>query len=363
MVKGTKKTVKSPKKSVKAPSKTPSSHFSRVRQRVRALYETLLHRRSALLKRRPHRSFRRTQRRDYLRTLKLPGYTALTLQTLHMLRVHWRTFLLLTLLYTVVIIVVGGITSQSSFAEIRDILNGTSDSAPGGILGVGEAALVALTTFTSLPTTITVEQQIYLALGGLFVWLCTVWLLREYMLGRNPKLRDGLYSSGSPFLATVVIAFFIAVQLIPVGLMAVAYASLLSSEVISSGFGSMLFWTLAVIVGTLVLYWITSTLFALVIITLPGMYPMRAVRAASDIVLGRRLRILYRLLWGGLLLVVSWAAIVVPVAIATSLLAAIWPWIDSVPITPYVGALLTASATVWFAAYVYLFYRKVVDND
>lgn len=366
MAKGTKKTAKSKKPSSKSVPKIIQklvSLFGKLKLRTAALYTEIIRRRDIFLARRPHRSFRRTRRRDYVRSLKLPSYVALTTLTFQTLRKHWRTFALLALLYTIVIIVIGAVTSQNSFADIRELLNGTTQESSGGVFGFGEAVLLALSTFASLPTTITVEQQIYLGIGGLFVWLCTVWLLREYMLGRKPKLRDGLYSSGSPFIATVVVTFFIAVQLIPVGLMAIAYASLLSTGVIDSGFGSMIFWVAAAAAATLVLYWMTNTLFALVIVTLPGMYPLRAVRAAGDIVLGRRLRILYRLLWGALVIVLAWVAIAVPIAIGTSMLSSVWTWVENVPITPYVGAVLTSVSMVWFAAYVYLFYRKVVDND
>lgn len=366
MPKSTKKTATPKKSTTKSTTKITrksSTRFGKLRLAIGTLYATLLRRRDLLLTRRPHRSFRRTRRRDYARTLKLPSYFALTTLTFQTLRSHWRTFTLLALLYTIVVILIGAITNQSSFSDVRELLTGSTQETPGGVLGFGEAALVALSTFASLPTTITVEQQIYLALGGLFVWLCTVWLLREYMLGRKPKLRDGLYSSGAPFISTAVVVFFIAVQLIPAGLMAIVYASLLSTGVIDSGFGSMLFWVTAAVVATLILYWMTSTLFALVIVTLPGMYPVRAVRAAGDIVLGRRLRILYRLLWGGLIIVIAWVAIAVPVALGTTMLSSVWTWLENVPIAPYVGAALTSVSMIWFAAYVYLFYRKVVDND
>ena len=51
--------------------------------------------------RRPHRSFRRTRRRDYARSLQLPGYVAFTAQVMRMVRAHWRTLCLLAVFYAV----------------------------------------------------------------------------------------------------------------------------------------------------------------------------------------------------------------------------------------------------------------------
>ncbi|MGB4762395.1 MAG: hypothetical protein WBP12_03500 [Candidatus Saccharimonas sp.] len=363
MATGTKKPSITRKKPVKSRSRKPLPLRTRIGRSFTSVKQKVLLYRKNLLARRTHRSFQRTRRRDYLRGLTLPGYFALAAQVFGMLRAHWRTFILLVALYTAVIIVAGGVINQSSFTEVRELLTGTAEGSAGGLVGIGDAALATFTAFASLPTTITIEQQIYLALGGVLAWLCTVWLLREFLLGRKPRLRDGLYNSGGPLVATLAVALIIALQLIPVALLAVAYASLLSTGVVDSGFGAMLFWVFAALVVTLVLYWVTSSLFALVIVTLPGIYPFRAVRMASDIVLGRRLRILYRLLWGALMLLICWAVIIIPVSFATSLAASVWPWFDTIPITPYLGALLTAASTVWFATYVYLFYRRVVEND
>ena len=125
----------------------------------------------------------------------------------------------------------------------------------------------------------------------------------------------------------------------------------------------MIFWLLAATIAVLVLYWTTSTLIALVVVTLPGMYPMRALRASSDLVVGRRLRILYRWLWAVLTILVAWAIVVIPVILLDTAAKSAWPAVKDLPVVPYVGALMTAATTIWFAAYVYLLYRKVVDDD
>lgn len=318
----------------------------------------------SFLSRRPHRSFQHTYRRDYIRSLKLPGYVAFTHHVWKALHKHWRTFLLLVVLYTMILIVVGGVTSQDTYTEINDLLKDSSKDIFGDGAGkIGQAGLLAASAFLGGPGDLSTDQQIYLGIGLLFAWLTTVWLLREYLLNRKPRLRDGLYNSGSPVLATVVVLLVLSIQLLPVGLVALAYSGLVSVGLASEGFESMLFWVFAITVATLVLYWITSTLIALVVVTLPGMYPFRALKVSGDLVMGRRLRIMYRWLWAGLVVVLAWAVVMIPVILLDTALKSTWPSIQNVPIVPYIGALMSSATVIWLAAYVYLLYRRIVDDD
>src|SRR5690606_2563192 len=147
----------------------------------------------------------------------------------------------------------------------------------------------------------------------LLTWLTTVWLLRNVLAGHKVKLRDGLYNAGSPIFATVVVIVFIAIQLIPVALALIGYSAALASGLLDGGAATMLFWIGAALLVVLSLYWITSSLFALIIVTLPGMYPYQAIRTASDLMLGRRTKILFRWLWMALTVVVAWLVVMLPI--------------------------------------------------
>ena len=136
-------------------------------------------------------------------------------------------------------------------------------------------------TFSSLAidtTSLRAEQGVMLALLVLMTWLTAVWLLREILLGLKPKLRDGLYNATAPLISTSVVLLILLIQLSPVGIMALAYSALVSVHILTEGFGMMLFGLLAASVLTLVLYWVTSTIIALVVVALPGMYPLRAIQ-------------------------------------------------------------------------------------
>jgi hypothetical protein len=316
------------------------------------------------LQRRPHRSFRRTRRRDYRRSLRLPGYIAFTH---YVNRVLWNNkglFLSMIILYALIIIFLGIITSQSTYDSIGKLVSESLGKIFDG--GVGPLLNAGMLTFSSLAidtTSLRAEQGVMLALLVLMTWLTAVWLLREILLGLKPKLRDGLYNATAPLISTSVVLLILLIQLSPVGIMALAYSALVSVHILTEGFGMMLFGLLAASVLTLVLYWVTSTIIALVVVALPGMYPLRAIQAASDLVVGRRLRIMLRIVWAFVYSSVVWCVVMVSLVLLERGLSSKLKWLESVPIVPFAGAFMMALLFVWLAAYIYLLYRKVVADD
>ena len=130
---------------------------------------------------------------------------------------------------------------------------------------------------------------------------------------------------------------------------------------LDGGASAMLFWIGAVLLGILSLYWITSTIFALIIVTIPGMYPYQAINTAGDLMVGRRIKILLRWLWMALVLLLTWVIVLLIFIFIDMGLKALFPAISAWPIVPIVILLLGAFTTIWVSTYVYLLYRKVVD--
>ena len=125
----------------------------------------------------------------------------------------------------------------------------------------------------------------------------------------------------------------------------------------------MLFWIAAGLLVVMSLYLITSTFFALIIVTLPGMYPSNAIRAAGDLVVGRRLRILARILWMLIGVAIAWVFITLPAILIDSWLKGLWKAIDWLPNVPVIILALSSLTVIWISAYIYLLYRKVVEDE
>ncbi len=315
--------------------------------------------------RRPHHSFMLTRRRDYTRSLKLPGYIAFTRSVNKTIWQHKKVFIWLAVIYGALSTILVGIGSQDAYSTLTATLQETGSQVFQGNLGeLGKAGLLFVSIASSgLTVTPTEGQQIYAVLIGLLIWLTTVWLLRNIMAGHRVKMRDGLYSAGAPIISTFLVSLLMVIQLIPLGIAVIAYSAATSTGLLDGGVAAMLFWIAAILLGIMSLYWITSTFFAMIIVTLPGVYPMKALRTAGDMVVGRRLRILLRILWMFLCVVVTWAVILIPFILLDSGLKRIWTQIEGVPIIPVVLLVLGTFSFIWTASYVYLLYRKVVDDD
>lgn len=328
-------------------------------QRLTGVYRRQVKRAHDFLQRRPHRSFRRTLRRDLPKHPRLPGYLSFTRYSVRTIWAHKRTFALLLLLYVVVHTLLVGMASQSQYADLADALTSEAPGIFGGNFGAFEqTATLFLSAVTgSLNNPLGEVQQLYLALLGIFGWLAVVWYLRQRMNDNPVSVRDALYNSGAPFLSTLVVVVLILLQALPAVIAVIAYASALNAGALQGGVESMMFAVAAGLLVILSLYWMTSSFFAALIVTIPGTYPMRAVRMAGDIVLGRRLSVMFRLLWLVLLLLVWWALLLIPAIILSDKISVEW-----LPLVPLTMQVLSASSVLFSAAYIYLLYRKMIDE-
>lgn len=320
-----------------------------------------------LMARRPHRSFRLTRRRDYKRSLKLPGYWSFTNHVRSILWKNKKLFGGLVAVYVIAMVIISGYGAQQTYSELTQLLRESSGDLFEGNLGtIGKAGLLLTSTIQENLAPNSSEQQAQSILAGLavfFGWLTTIWLLRNVLAGHNPRLRDGLYNSGSPVLATILVGFIITLQLLPLAIAIIIVSAAMVSQLFLVPLSGMLVAVGALLLALLSIYWISSSFIALVVVTLPGMYPMQAIRTAGDLVVGRRLRMLYRLLWLILLVVITWIVIVIPIIIFDEWLKQVVPAIEWLPIVPLSIMTMAAITLVFVSSYIYLLYRKIVDDD
>lgn len=346
--------------------KTKPSVTSNLNSWSKSVFKKISTSRKNYLNRRPHRSFRATRSRDYKRSLKLPGYFAFTLETFGMLWRNKITFALLSLWFIAMYVVFNLMGTQDNYQKFQELLNGTApESLFSGITGdISKAGILLFTTVTQgLGNTMDSGQRFIALFIGLYIWLAIVWLLRNIMAGRKVKVRDGLYNAGAPIVPTILMVVVLLVQLIPV-----AIATIIASAAWQSGFLENGAWAMLAVIGilfivTISLYWVTSTIIGMIVITLPGMYPMRALAISGDLVVGRRLRLVYRFLWMILTVVSWWVVVMIPVILFDGWIKGIYESIAWLPIVPVMFLIMSTFTLFWTATYVYLLYRKMVDDD
>ena len=201
------------------------------------------------LKRRPHRSFRLTRKRDYKRSLKLPGYFSFTNYVVKMIWQHRNTFGLLALISAIVTALMVGLASQDTYLTLKQTLNLTSGTIFSGALGeIGKAGLLFVTSATGgISQSLTDVQQVYAGIITILTWLTSVWLLRNILAGHKVKLRDGIYSAGAPIVSTFIVVLLFVVQLLPLAIALIGYSAASASGLLSGGVEAMLFWIAALL--------------------------------------------------------------------------------------------------------------------
>lgn len=318
----------------------------------------------SFMARRPHRSFKLTRRRDYARSLKLPGYVKFTKYVFNTLWKNKKVFLLLALFTALLTVIMVGISSQDTYSTLKDSLDSTSaDFLKGNIGALSKAGLLFISVITGgLSSSLTDVQQIYSVIIVIIAWLTTVWLLRNILANRRVKLRDGLYNSCAPILPTCMIMLLLVIQLLPLALAIIGYSAASTTGLLDGGIEAMLFWAVAGLLTLISIYLIAGTFFALIIVTLPGMYPSVAIKTAGDMVVGRRLRIIARIVWMALGALAMWVLTIIPIILIDSWIKSMWTAISWMPTIPIVLAILTPLTVIWISAYIYLLYRKVVDD-
>lgn len=297
--------------------------------------------------------------------LVMPGYFTFTAEVWQILWKHKSTFWRLIVVYALLSGFFVGLASQAVYTQLAGLLRESGGEVlSGNTEKIGEVSELLLASLTGVANPAVSEgQQLIGGLLVILIWLTTVWLLRAFLAGHSPRLRDGFYSSGSPLVPTLLLSFLGILQLIPAAIAAIAIAAAIPTGLINGGFIVAIFWIIALLLILLSLYWITSTFIALVIVTLPGMYPMKALDTARELVAGRRLRVILRMIWAGLLSLSGWVALMVPVILLDAWIKGMWQTIEWLPLVPVAFLLASSITVIWIASYSYLLYRRVVDGS
>lgn len=314
----------------------------------------------ALHKRReqsPHKSFVRTRRRDKIQTPKVEGYIAFPW---YVLRVLWNrkwVYIRLVVVFTILSIIFIGTIQAGNVSSISDVI----DSASSGSSLAGPV-LKAVMTFGSsiggaLNANLTDVQYIYTSALYILALLSVIWLIRHQLAGRVVKLRDGLYNAAAPIAAEYVLILLGILQFIPMALATLVYVSATASGILDGGIETAMFSVALSLVGVLTLYFMTTTLFALFVASIPGTYPIKAYRVARKIVAGQRLRLLLRLLWMVVIVLFAAFVILVPIIIIANSIGG-----ASTVIIPIAYQLVLVGSIVYATAYAYLLYRRMIDD-
>lgn len=311
-----------------------------------------------------HRSFRRSYREDYMRKTETPGLLSHAMTTFQVIFKHWRTFLPFIGIMTVMYIVLVGLLSEDVYQQFQDSIDDSStELANGKVSNFAKAGLLLISTVTTggLSTGMGEVQMVFMLLLFLIMWLTTIYLLRHFLVGGKPKLRDGLYNALSPLISTLLVFVVIFIQAIPLMLVVITFSAAKLTNFLETPFYALVYFIFAALMILISIYLLSSSLIALVAVTAPGVYPMRALFSASDLMAGRRTRLIIRVLYLIVVVVLVYMITITPVILLDMWLKSIWEWIYGVPIVPFCILVVTCFVFIYTTAYFYRYYRWLLD--
>ena len=313
-----------------------------------------------------HRSFKRSYREDYVRDLEIPGLLSHALSSFKIIFKNWKLFLPFLLIMVAADIFLVGLMSESSYVNFQNILEETEANVSGGKLGnFAKAGLLLVSTVTSggLSSSLSESQQIFAVIVFLLIWLITIYLLRHLLAGHKVKLRDGFYNALTPLVSTFVVLMVAFVQAIPILIVIITYSAAVTTNFLATPFYALIYFIFASLMLILSGYLLSSSLIALVAVTAPGLYPLPALRTASDLMMSRRIRFIIRLLYLIFILALTWVIVMMPIIVLDLWLKSFVSWLEGVPIVPFFLLLMTCFTFIYVSVYLYLYYRRMLDYD
>jgi len=206
-------------------------------------------------------------------------------------------YLLLTMIF------VKGISGNFQISSIQqnviDSLGEQSGKLQRGTASYG----ILLGSAVSAPGDVeSIYQTILIMIAG----LATIWALRK-TYNERPKvqIRDAFYKGMYPLIPYLIVLFVMLMYCLPLGITSTIFSAIQANGLAVSG-PEQLIWTSVLIAGGLLTaYLLLSAVFAIYIVTLPNMRPIKALKEANALVKFRRWQIAKKFIifFGGSLLV------------------------------------------------------------
>jgi len=276
----------------------------------------------------------------------LPSAFKLMGSALRILRHNWRLFGLIVLIYGVInYVVVQGFSGGLNINEIKGTLSSLFSGKAGSILA-GLSLFVYMIGTSGMQTNSTTGA--YQFFWIVIISLALIWALRQVYAGKRIRVRDAFYNGMYPFIPFLLVLLVVALQFVPAILGGILYTSVVNGNLAATDIETAIWMVVFAITILITLYMLTSALFALYIVCLKDMTPMKALRSARQLVATRRWLVLRKIVFLPIALFVGGAVCVVPFIIFFA------------PLALPVFLLVTMAGLAVLHSYLYALYRSLL---
>jgi hypothetical protein len=291
-----------------------------------------------------YKSFRISKRIRHPKSL--PGAWSIMKLALGHVRRYWRPLLGITFVYLLLtLLFVKGIGNSLDVPLLKQTMldffkERTSQfSASVAIFGVLAENAVGAST----------ESAVFYQ--GVILLLCSlalVWALRQTYANIRVTVRDSFYKGMYPLIPFLLVLLVIGLQLLPFLFGNSLFRFMVQGGLAATDIEKVLWGLLFFLLAVLSFYMISSSVFALYIVTLPDMTPMQALRSARELVRYRRWTVMRKLLFLPIVLFVIGAVVTIPLIMFAAFAAA---WLFFI---------MNIVALLIIHSYIYALYRELL---
>ncbi len=278
----------------------------------------------------------------------IKGSFRLLLASTRLLIKKWRLFGGIVIVYLLLtIVLVKGFGVSSGTGELKDTVLGLFDGNWAQLTTSITLFSVLLGNANNTPSEVAGAYQSILLL---LISVVLIWALRQSLASKPVKVtvRDAFYKGPYPVIPFLLVLLVIGLQFLPMLAASFLYATVFGGGLAVTALEKGLWIILLMLLVLLSLYMVTSSIFALYIVTLPNVRPMQALRSARDLVLHRRWVIMRKLLFLPLALLIGAGLIVIPIIII------------SPSVAEWVFFLLSMCTLAIVHSYLYHLYRELL---
>ena len=262
---------------------------------------------------------------------------------------HKRLFIGITIIYGVLnLVLVRGFAAGST--DVAGLKNQLSAVFGGNFGGFASSLTIFALLVSSSGNSSSSTAGAYQLFIVLLVSLAIIWALRQVTADVKIRIRDAYYRGIYPLVPFLLVLLVIGLQLLPLLIGTGLYSLVINNGIAVYGPEKFLWAMLAIVLGVLSIYMVSSSIFALYIVTLPDMTPMKALRSARELVRYRRWTVVRKLLFLPLIMLIAAGVIMVPIIV----------WLT--PMAQWIFFILTMFSVVAVHAYVYTLYRDLLHD-
>ena len=221
------------------------------------------------------------------RSNKIPPARKILWGALRHIWAHKKVFLGILLVYGILnLVLVKGVANNFQITGLKNELSSTFDESANTF----DTSLALFGVLIGSSGTTSGESgSVYQVFLLVIASLALIWALRHtYEKQVKVTVRDSFYKGMYPFIPVILVLLVVILQLLPM-LIGTSIYSVVQNGGLAVTLIEKMLWLLLLIVSVgASFYMVSSSIFALYIVTLPDMTPMRALRAARKLVKFRR---------------------------------------------------------------------------